>query len=98
MKEARSGWIKISKQPIRNDLLYFVVGGGVKGQGKFKCLSLFEDEDRIWRVSSRMRDFTPFTLDNKQAVILPDNCHYTKLLIEKAHRKAGRVTLELCLQ
>ena len=30
MKEARSVWIKILQQPIRNHLLHSVVGGGVK--------------------------------------------------------------------
>ena len=88
MMEARSVWIKILQQPIRHNLLDYVVGGGVKICGKFKYLSLFKDKDRIWRVRSRMRDFTPFTWDNKPAVILPNTCNYTKLLVEKGHRKS----------
>ena len=36
-----------------------------------------------------MKDLTPFTCDNKPAVILPNNCRYTKLLIEKGHRKSN---------
>ena len=41
-----------------------------------------------------MIDFTLFTQDNRPAIILPNDCHYTKLLIEKAHRKGhiGAVT------
>ena len=89
MKEARSVWIKILQQPKRNHLLHSVVGGGVKILGKFKCLSPFEDKDKIWRVRSRKKDLIPFTCDNKPALILSNNCHYTKLLFEKGHRKSN---------
>ena len=48
-----------------------MAGGGVKVCGQFKCLSLFVDDEGTWRVGSRMRDITLFTLDNKPHVILP---------------------------
>ena len=68
-KEAKSLWIIFSQYPIRRDLLDSMVEDEVKVCGPFKYLSLFLDEDGIWKVGSRMRDFTLFTLDNKPAVI-----------------------------
>ena len=56
-------------------------------------MSPFEDEDRVLRVRSRMRDFTLFTQDNKPAITLPNTCRYTKLLMERACRKGHVGTL-----
>lgn len=68
------------------DLQDYVIKTSSKIHGPYKHMSPFEDEDGVWRVGSRMRDFTLFTQDNKPAIILPNNCPYTKLLMKRAHR------------
>ena len=58
-----------------------------KVKGPFKRTSPYWDKMGIWRVGSRMRDFRPFTEDNRPAILLPRNSHYMELLVGKAYRK-----------
>ena len=60
---------------------------GSKVTGKFKRLAPFKDCDEIWRVGSRMREFTPFTEDNKPPALLPFGNRLTLLLMKDAHEK-----------
>ena len=60
---------------------------GGKVHGKYRRLSPFLDEDGMWRVGLRMREFTPFTWDNKPAAFLPSSSRLTLLLMTEAHEK-----------
>ena len=55
--------------------------------GKFKRLAPFKDELGIWRVGVRLREFTPFTIDNKPPVLLPHEHRFTFLAMREAHSK-----------
>ena len=64
-----------------------VSNGSEKVHGKYRRLAVFEDEKGIWRVGSRLKEFTPFTVDQKPPVFLPRDSKLTTLLMEKAHRR-----------
>ena len=59
---------------------------GSKVHGIYKRLAVFKDEEDIWRVGLRMKEFTPFTYDQKAPVFLPRNSRLTMLLMEESHR------------
>ena len=60
-------WVKFVQYPSKKDLEDSVAVAGVKKKihGPFKKMSSYQDERGVWRVGSRMREFTPFTQDNK---------------------------------
>ena len=89
LKEAKMVWIKFVQTPMEEDLHNSVSEGGVrkKVHGPYKRMSPYRDEDGVWRIGSRMRDFTPFTEDHKPAILLPRDSRYTELLMIKAHRR-----------
>ena len=83
VREARLVWVKFSQSRIKKDQQDSVIKTGVKIHGLFIQMSPFEVENRVWRVGSRIGDFTPLTQNNKPAIILPNDCPYTYLLMKK---------------
>ena len=59
----------------------------VKVRGPYKRLSPFEDEEGVWRVGIRMKEFTPFTEDKKPPVLLPYHNRYTLLIMSQCHER-----------
>ena len=64
-----------------------VAAGKKKISGPIKKMSPYQDKFGVWRIGSRMREFTPFTKDHKHAILLPRDSRYTELLMVKAHGK-----------
>ena len=84
---AKEFWIKYVQASEVEELKKSVSDGSGKIHGKYRRLAVFEDEKSIWRVGSRMVEFTPFTLDQKPPAFLPRHSKFTVLLMEKAHRR-----------
>ena len=59
-----------------------------KGAGRYRKLAPSCDDDGVWRVGSRLRNFVPFTSDNKMPVILPPKNRITLLIMREAHQFA----------
>ena len=57
-----------------------------EGKGKYRKLAPVLDEDGVWRVGSRLRNFVPFTFDNKLPAILPPDSKLTTLIMEDSHQ------------
>ena len=58
------------------------------GTGRFRKLAPMKDEEGIWRVGSRLRNFVPFTKDSNMPQILPTKHRATLLLMRLAHQFA----------
>ena len=58
------------------------------GKGRFRKLAPMKDEDGVYRVGSRLRNFVPFTKDTKMPKILPTNHPMTILIMRNAHEFA----------
>ena len=56
-----------------------------KGTGRFRKLAPVVDEEGIWRVGSRLKNFVPFTFDAKLPAILPPDSRITLLIMHEAH-------------
>ena len=85
--QAKVSWIKFIQQDLYEDLMLSVEHESKKSKvsGKFKRLSPFRSEDMVWRIGSRLREFTPFTEDNKPPALLPYGSRFTLLLMREAH-------------
>ena len=57
-----------------------------KGVGRFRKLAPICDEEGIWRVGSRIKNFVPFTVDNKMPIIIPPEHRITMLVMRDAHQ------------
>ena len=55
------------------------------GKGRYRKLSPELDDDGIWRVGTRMRNFVPFTFDGKLPAIIPNDHTVTKLIMQECH-------------
>ena len=49
-------------------------------------LAPVKDDDGVWRVGSRLRNFVPFTHDGKMPKILPTHHQVTRLIMQTAHQ------------
>ena len=58
------------------------------GKGPYRKLAPSIDEQGVWRVGSRMKNFVPFTVDSKMPVIIPYDHRITKLIMREAHQFA----------
>ena len=89
VKKSKEVWLKYIQQELVEELEKSIGSSkdGSKVTGKFKRLAPFKDCDEIWRVGSRMREFTPFTEDNKPPALLPFENRLTLLLMKDAHDK-----------
>ena len=56
------------------------------GTGRFRKLAPLKDQEGIWRVGSRLRNFVPFTKDSNMPQILPTQHRSTLLLMLLAHQ------------
>ena len=87
-RRAKVAWIKFTQTPIKDDLTISVkVATEAKIHGRFRRLAPFEDEEGVWRVGARIREFTPFTEDHKPPALLPCEARFTKLVMKEAHEK-----------
>ena len=55
------------------------------GKGRYRKLAPKLDQDGIWRVGTRMRNFVPFTFDGKLPAIIPNDHTVTKLIMQECH-------------
>ena len=58
----------------------------ISGTGRFRKLAPVKDQEGIWRVGSRLRNFAPFTKDANMPQILPTQHRATLLLMYLAHQ------------
>ena len=56
-----------------------------EGKGRYRKLAPVLDDNGIWRVGSRMRNFVPFTFDGKLPAIIPNSHTITKLIMRECH-------------
>ena len=56
------------------------------GTGRFRKLAPTLDDDGVWRVGSRLRNFVPFTVDAKLPVMLPPYHRITFLIMRESHQ------------
>ena len=57
-----------------------------KGVGRYRKLAPLCDVDGVWRVGSRLKNFVPFTKDNKMPAILPPKHRVTLLVMRDSHQ------------
>ena len=85
--KAKSTWIRFGQRNMEKDLGESVVH--IKGKSvvdsRYKRLAPFKDTDDIWRVGIRVREFVPFTEDNKPPALLPRESKLTHILMREAH-------------
>ena len=85
---ARKFWIRFVQDDEQEQLQESTsTESGSKIHGRYKRLSPFKDDEGIWRVGLRMREYTPFTADGKPPAFLPHGNRLTSLLMEQAHSK-----------
>ena len=88
LRKARNVCIRIAESSIVRDLIDSTSNPStVKIHGKYKRLSPFMDADKIWRVGLRIREYTPFTCDNKVPALIPNDSRLAVLLMQEAHDK-----------
>ena len=84
-------WLKFAQKSLVQELESSTDGSSKsKVTGRFRKLSPFED-DGLWRVGFRLREYTPFTNDHKPPVLLPYEHRFTRLLMQEAHEKKDMV-------
>ena len=86
VKHAQVILIKMVQQDVAGELSDSVSQpNGQKVRGCFKRLAPFLDEQGIWRIGHRMKEYTPFTQDGKPPAFLPHKNRLTRLIMEHAH-------------
>ena len=58
----------------------------MNGTGRYRKLAPEMDKDGTWRVGSRLKNFVPFTFDNKLPFILPPDHRITLLVMQESHQ------------
>ena len=91
-------WVKMAQKDIEEELELSVSQRNVKISGRFRRLCPFKDDTEIWRVGSRLREFTPFTADKKPPILLPQKHRLTLLLMINAHEKTHGGVVETVSQ
>ena len=81
LAKAKSTLIKHVQKSMVVDLALAVE----KGIGRYRKLAPSCDEDGVWRVGSRLKNFVPFTEDQQMPAILPPDHHVTLLIMRDAH-------------
>ena len=74
--------MKFAQKDISEEL----VNAADNGKGSFRKLAPKIDDDGIWRVGSRMKNYVPFTFDSKLPVVLPYHHKITLLIMREAHQ------------
>ena len=74
--------VKEAQREIESDLNE----AATSGKGKFRKLAPVKDQEGIWRVGSRLRNYVPFTKDANMPQILPTQHRATLLLMRLAHQ------------
>ena len=88
LRQAKVVLNKFAQSSLKEDLDESVSKSEeLKVRGPFKRLSPFEDEEGVWRVGLRLKEFTPFTEDHKPPVLLPNNHRYTHLIMTECHKR-----------
>ena len=57
-----------------------------EGVGRDRKLAPVLDEEGVWRVGSRLRNFVPFTFDSQLPIIIPYNHRITLLIMRESHQ------------
>ena len=87
--QAKKFWVKFVQQDVEEELRKSVPNSDLEGSkvsGKFRRLSPFKDDEEIWRIGHRMREFVPFTADKKPPMFVPFGSRLTLLLMRQAHQ------------
>jgi len=88
ISRARKIWIKFAQNDLQEELDRSIKSDEKsKIHGRFKRLAPFKDHDEVWRVGSRVREYTPFTEDHLPPALLPRNHRLTFLLMREAHER-----------
>ena len=69
----------------QKDIVEHFQDASTSGKGSYRKLASSQDDDGVWRVGSRMRNYVPFTFDSKMPVIIPYHHRITKLVMREAH-------------
>ena len=70
---------------VQKELVVELSLAAEQGVGRFRKLAPVCDGEGVWRVGSRLKNFVPFTSDNKMPAIVPPNHRMTLLLMRDAH-------------
>ena len=76
---------KVLLKFVQKDLVEQLKQASESGTGRFRKLAPVEDEEGVWRVGSRLKNFVPFTFDAKLPAILPHDSRVTQLIMREAH-------------
>ena len=89
LMKSMNAWIRFVQVQIQKDLEISTDedSSKVKVLGRFRKLAPFLDSDEVWRVGKRVREYTPFTLDNKPPALLPQDSRFTLILMREAHER-----------
>ena len=87
LKHAVLVCVKLVQRKVYEDMLQSISSEDGKVRGRFRRLAPFLDENGIWRVGHRMREYTPFTADHRPPMFLPPVSRLTVLLMREAHEK-----------
>ena len=82
LQKAKTTIIKYSQK----DLVVELALAEQQGVGRFRKLAPKCDENGIWRVGSRLKNFVPFTVDKKMPAVLPPDHQVTLLVMREAHQ------------
>ena len=86
-KEVQGARTKLVKF-AQKDMVVELSEASVKGTGRFRKLAPVLDQDGIWRVGGRLKNFVPFTFDAKLPAILPPDSRITLMVMIEAHRSS----------
>ena len=82
VKSAKTFIVKEVQKEIEHEL----IEAADTGKGRFRKLAPVKDDDGVWRLGSRLRNFVPFTHDAKMPKILPTHHRITLLIMRTAHQ------------
>ena len=82
IKASKTKLVKIAQEEMSDELKK----AADEGKGRYCKLAPVCDDDGVWRVGSRLRNFVPFTFDNKLPAILPHDSQLTALIMEDSHQ------------
>ena len=84
-EELRKAELTLIKYAQKDLVVELALAAG-KGVGRFRKLAPVCEDDGVWRVGRRMKNFVPFTANNKMPVIIPPDHRITLLVMTDAHQ------------
>jgi len=88
VQNARKFWIRFVQQEVTEEMQKSASSHNKSDtHGRFRRLAPYQDDDDIWRIGLRMREFVPFTEDRKPPAFVPPKNRLTYLLMRQAHQR-----------